>query len=131
MIFVAFLLESAYHRRSIMKKQNRKKGEMSSKFNEVKDRYLNYIFYLTYVVMPSVTTTIFATFICTSIDPDDETDSGDDLYLVADMSISCHSDYYKRGFLYACVMIVVYPGNSITVVPSLFGLILLFLCSLC
>jgi hypothetical protein len=110
-LIIAFFVEYAHQRRIIQKNQNRKAGEKAAKFNEVKDRYLNYVFYLTYLVMPSVTTTIFATFICTSIDPDNETGEGDDLYLVADMSISCHSDYYRGGVVYACIMIVVYPGE--------------------
>lgn len=110
LLVITFFIEYAYHRRAIQKKRDRKRGEKASKFNEVKDRYWNYVFYLTYIIMPSVTTTIFATFICTSIDPDDESAEGDDLYLVADMSISCHSDYYRGGLMYACLMIVVYPG---------------------
>lgn len=112
-LVIAFFLEYAYHRHKIQQNRSRRKGEKASKFNEVKERYSNYVFYLTYLIMPSVTTTIFATFICTSIDPEDE-EGGDYLYLVADMSISCHSDYYHRGVMYACLMIVVYPGERPT-----------------
>eukprot|EP01032_Pedospumella_encystans_P001327 gene1327-1536_t len=50
-------------------------------------------------------------FLCTNIDPDDEDNDGDenDLYLTADMNISCSSAYYRRGVAYAIFMIFVYP----------------------
>jgi uncharacterized membrane protein len=118
MLMLFFFVEYAYHRRIIQKNRSRRAGEKAAKFTEVKTRYLNYVFYLSYLVMPSVSTTIFATFICTSIDPDGETggSDGDERYLAADMSISCSSDYYRGGVLYACLMIVVYPGIAIILV---------------
>jgi hypothetical protein len=36
------------------------------------DRYLNIFFYLTYLCLPSVTTTIFKIFLCTNVDPQRE-----------------------------------------------------------
>ena len=109
LLFVAFLVEYTYHRRQIQANKYRKKGEKAAKFNATKEKYLNYWFYLTYMILPSVTTTIFRTFICTNIDPNHEDNSGSDYYLVADMSISCESEYYWNWLAYACVMIVVYP----------------------
>lgn len=77
-------------------------------FAIVQNKYFNYIVYVTYLVLPSVTTTIFQMFICTNIDPEHETDD-DSLYLTADMSISCTSMYYYQGVFYAVMMILIYP----------------------
>jgi hypothetical protein len=113
-LVIAMVVECAYHEYLITGSPHRKTtSDVATKCLEVKGRYLNYVFYLSYLVMPSVTTTIFATFICTSIDPDGETggSDGDERYLAADMSISCSSDYYWGGVMYACAMIVVYPGE--------------------
>ena len=67
------------------------------------------MFYLTYLVLPSVTTTIFQAFICTNIDPNNEDNSQYDWYLTADMSISCQSDEYYSWLPYVVVMIIIYP----------------------
>lgn len=73
------------------------------------NRYLNAWFYLTYLVLPSITTTLFRVFNCTDIDPYDEHTHEDTLYLTADMSISCQSSYYRSWLPYVFVMIAVYP----------------------
>lgn len=88
-------------------------------FLVMKDKYLNYIFFVTYLVLPSVTTTIFQMFLCTNIDPNNEDHPGEissddsysssSLYLTADMSISCTSTYYFEGLSYAIVMVILYP----------------------
>ena len=75
-------------------------------FDALKNKYLNYFFYLTYLVLPSVTTTIFQTFRCTDVDPDNEDSDASDHFLSADMSISCGSAYYSHWVAYASVMIV-------------------------
>jgi hypothetical protein len=82
-----------------------------SEYNACKDKYMNYFFYLTYLVLPSVTTTIFQTFICTNINPLDEPDYNNepDYYLTADMNIACNSTYYYGGVYYAYIMILIYP----------------------
>jgi hypothetical protein len=78
-------------------------------FETVKNKYLNYFFYLTYLALPSTTTTIFQIFNCTELDPDNEDGQGTGSYLTADMNISCSSEYYYNGVKYALAMIVVYP----------------------
>ncbi len=57
-------------------------------------------------MLPSVTTTIFQTFRCTDVDPDNEDADASDRFLSADMSISCGSAYYGRWVAYASAMIV-------------------------
>ena len=57
-------------------------------------------------MLPSVTTTIFQTFRCTNVDPDNEDSDASDFFLSADMSISCGSAYYRGWVAYASVMIV-------------------------
>jgi len=76
------------------------------KFEELKHKYLNYVFYLTYLVLPSTTTVIFQTFVCTDVDPDNEDYDDHDWYLSADMSIHCSGSYYNVYVAYAAVMIV-------------------------
>jgi hypothetical protein len=109
MLCMFFFMEYGYQRRQIQSNRSRKKGEKAAAFNATKEKYLNYFFYLTYLVLPSVTTTIFQTFLCTDVDPDDEDYDESDSYLTADMNISCKSDYYRRGLSYAVFMILVYP----------------------
>jgi hypothetical protein len=72
-------------------------------------QYLNYFFLLSYVVLPSVTTIIFQIFICTDIDPLNETSDEPRLFLLADMSVSCSSSLYDSWKAYAVIMIFVYP----------------------
>jgi hypothetical protein len=96
--------------------KKKSKEDVKKIYNELKDRYTNLLFYLSYVILPSVTSTIFETFLCENIDPYDE-DGGADYYLQADRNISCSSTYYYHGVLYAVAMICVYPvseENSIT-----------------
>jgi hypothetical protein len=77
--------------------------------NKSRNRYLNIFLYLTYLVLPSVTTTIFRTFLCTNIDPRNEDSEQSDRYLTADMSISCEDPNYYTAWYYALAMIAVYP----------------------
>ena len=43
-------------------------------------KYLNFFFYLTYLVLPSVTTYIFQMFLCQDLDPNNEDSAGSDYY---------------------------------------------------
>ncbi len=45
---------------------------------------------------------------CSDADPNDVV-PGNDLYLTADLSLSCSSDRYRFGVIYAKCMIAVYP----------------------
>lgn len=109
LLWVCFLLEYSYHRYHIQKNVNRRRGEKRNKFQELKEKYVNFLFYLSYLVLPGVTSTIFEIFICQDIDPNDEDKKDSDIYLVVDPTISCHSDYYYNGRLYAIFMILIYP----------------------
>jgi hypothetical protein len=88
--------------------------------SKIKTRYLTMFFFLTYLVLPFISTTIFRTFLCTNADPNDEDSNPNDRFLTADMRISCHSPYYKRGVAYAAVMIVVYVLG----IPSMYAFLL-------
>ena len=109
MLALAFFVDYGFVRRRIQANKQRRRGEKSRAFNEIKTKYLNYFFYLTYLVLPSVTTTIFQIFLCTNVDPNNEDSNSDDLFLTADMNISCTSDYYYEGVAFACLMILMYP----------------------
>ena len=109
LFFLCFTAEYMYHRRIIQRNWFRQSGAKASKYDELKGKYLNYSFYLSYLVLPAVTTIIFKMFLCTNVDPDGEDSSTADLFLTADMNISCTSPYYYRGVVYACLMIILYP----------------------
>lgn len=64
--------------------------------------------YITYFTLPAIATTVFRTFSCQNVDPEDVEEGGDS-YMSADYSISCDSDRYRFAQSYASVMIVVYP----------------------
>ena len=106
---VSFLVHAMYVAVRLTEDPHRKFTAGRDKYDAIKDQYLNYFFYLTYLVLPSVSTLIFQTFLCTNIDPENENPSEDNLFLTADMSISCTSEYYYRGRSYAIFMIFVYP----------------------
>lgn len=86
----------------------------------VRDRYLTIFYMLTYLVLPSVTSTIFRVFLCVDVDPQNEDSMPTDHYLIADLSMSCESDEYRRWVIYASVMIVVYPVG----IPLLYYIVL-------
>jgi hypothetical protein len=96
--------------------------ERSRKVDAVKDQYLTYFFFLTYLVLPSVSTTIFQTFLCTNVDPRGEDNDVYDSYLIADMSVSCSSDYYHRGVAFAVFMLLVYVVG----IPCMYYLLLYY-----
>ena len=76
--------------------------------SQIITRYLTLFFFLTYLVLPSTTTTIFGAFTCLSIDPDNLV-PGTPQYLRNDLSISCSSSRYHFGVHWAIAMIFVYP----------------------
>jgi hypothetical protein len=76
--------------------------------SQIITRYLTLFFFLTYLVLPSTSTTIFGAFTCRSIDPDN-TLPDTPLYLRNDLSISCSSPRYHLGVYWSIVMIFVYP----------------------
>ena len=70
-------------------------------YYETKNKYLAYLFYFTYLILPSITSTIFHMFVCTEVDSKN--------YLVADIGIDCQSTYWRDGISYASIMIIIYP----------------------
>lgn len=70
-------------------------------------KYVQYFLLFTFVILPSLAATIFKTFSCKNIDPDNVS-AGDDLYLRADYSISCESSRYNFAFAWAVLMIFLY-----------------------
>jgi hypothetical protein len=70
-------------------------------------RYWQLFLYLTYFILPDVTSTIFAMYVCTDVNPDSP--NHDQLYLRADLSISCSSDRFHQGIIWASIMCIVYP----------------------
>jgi len=87
----------------------RSRDSSSSKYNEVWNKYFTYILYLTYLVLPSVSVTIFKMFPCVDIDPYSEDSDAHDLFLKADVSIKCDTTYSYIATIYASVMIIIYP----------------------
>jgi hypothetical protein len=77
--------------------------------NKIKNQYLNYFLYLTYIILPTVTTTIFQMYVCINIDPSHEDNADYDWYLSADTNIECFSPYWYKGVLYGSLMIIIYP----------------------
>ena len=77
--------------------------------SKLRDKYMNIMLFISYLILPSVTTTIFQIFLCTDVDPNNEDTYQYDYYLTADMAMECGTDYYKKWVAYASVMILVYP----------------------
>lgn len=77
-------------------------------FHELKNRYLTYFFFMTYLILPSVTTNLFQMFICTNVDPNNE-DADHNYYLTADVRIPCYTSYWYNGVIYSSMFILVYP----------------------
>jgi hypothetical protein len=87
------------------------------KIEETVAKYITFFFLITYLVLPSVTTTIFGAFQCKNIDPDGllpDTPT----YLLLDMSIPCtgpNSGRYQFGVSWAIAMIIVYPVGVLSI----------------
>ena len=75
----------------------------------IQDNYFNGMLIFSYLILPSVSTTIFRMFLCTNVDPNHEDNYPTDYYLTADMSISCEDVYYRDWVAYAALMVIVYP----------------------
>jgi hypothetical protein len=73
----------------------------------VRAKYIEFFLFFTYLILPSLVVTIFETFRCQPVDPDD-VNAGGDSYLRADYSISCHSSRYHFAVAWAVLMIFVY-----------------------
>jgi hypothetical protein len=70
--------------------------------------YFSVFLVFTYLILLVVSMTIFQTFSCQDVDPDD-VESGQDRYMTVDYSVSCSSSKYRFGVGWAIVSIFVYP----------------------
>lgn len=59
------------------------------------------------VILPGISSIIFATFSCTDVDS--ETPDESQVYMTVDYSVTCYSERYYFAFSWALVMIAVYP----------------------
>lgn len=82
----------------------------------IDEKYFTVFLFFTYVILVSVTTTIFQAFPCVNTNPDNVQGLSDGgLYLAADMSIECDSPRYNFGVTWAAAMIIIYPvGISVS-----------------
>ena len=71
-------------------------------------QYTSLFLLLTYLVLPGVSVVIFNSFPCVDTDPDGVSGLYSK-YLLVDLSISCHSNRYTLGVIWAAVAIFVYP----------------------
>jgi hypothetical protein len=70
----------------------------------VAGQLLSYVFLIFYLLYPSTSAHIFATFQCETLD-----DPGQSQYLRADFSVDCKSTFHGVTRIYAIMMIIVYP----------------------
>ncbi|CAN0394727.1 unnamed protein product, partial [Ectocarpus fasciculatus] len=74
----------------------------------LRSRYFTVFLVFTYLILPFTSVEIFQVFSCRDVDPDD-VENGDDRYMTVDYSVSCASEKYQFGFVWAIVSIFVYP----------------------
>jgi hypothetical protein len=92
----------------INEKRYVKKDKSLGDSSLVKSNYFMAFLVFTYLILPSITVTIFEVFSCKDVDPDD-TVGGDDRYMMVDYSVSCSSSKYHFGRVWAIVSIFIYP----------------------
>ena len=96
--------------KEVKDEEDNKKETLAEALGNLTRIYLTMFFLLTYLVLPTVTQTIFAAFACTSVDPDHVLPGHDhEQYLTADLSIKCGTHRYYEGYYWAVGMIFVYP----------------------
>ncbi len=110
-VFLLFIVCIVEYKRKIKKlKHENDMYERELIYDEVKNKYLFYFFFFTYLILPSVTTVLFRMFICTNIDPNQENKDDDyNDFLVADVRIPCYTSYWYKGVIYSCLLIIIYP----------------------
>ena len=79
-------------------------------WKKLKVQYFSMFLFLTYLVLPSTTTTIFRIFLTQNLDPDNQYTDDGDYYLTADYSIHVDSSRYRFRLAWSIIMIFVYPG---------------------
>ena len=116
-IFAAMGLVYFFHRRHYVHLQ-----KTDSKYNPetLISRYVGMVLVITYLVLPSVSTTIFGSFTTTNIDPEGLV-PGLPRYLRNDLTIADNSATFYFCQIYAGIMIAVYPFG----IPMLYLYLLL------
>lgn len=84
------------------------KTSITNHLVSIRNTYFFIFLLFTYLILPNITVTIFRTFSCDNIDPDN-VDNGDNYYMRADYSVSCTSSQYYFGFIWASCCIIIYP----------------------
>lgn len=75
---------------------------------QISSRYFNVFLIFIYLILPFVSVIIFQTFSCKDVDPDDVEESSN-RYMTEDYSVSCTSQKYRFGLIWAIASIFVYP----------------------
>ena len=88
--------------------------------DKIRSNYTFALLLFLYMILPFTSSTIFQTFSCKNVDPDDVESEADDRYMSADYSISCETNRYKFGLAYAICALFVYPIG----VPTLYFVLL-------
>jgi hypothetical protein len=91
-------------------------GATHADIQTIVGRYATFFFLITYLVLPTVTVTIAGSVYCIDVDPDRQVSSKPLYYLNKDLSISCDSNRYQFGIIWAAVMVIVYPVG----IPALY-----------
>lgn len=86
--------------------------DVEKRVANVSNKTFFYALFVSFLILPGVSTTIFRMFSCTNIDPDSVA-GGDNWYMAADRSISCSSSRYRFGLWWGIAMIFVYPIGTI------------------
>ena len=121
LIPVGLLIISFGYRRHVMRASARKRRK--GKHKEAKaaelltDQILTYNFILVYLLYPSTSASIFATFQCETLD-----DLAQSRFLRIDFSVNCDSPYHRMMWYYAALMVIVYPLG----VPALYAYLLFY-----
>ena len=82
----------------------RRRASSTQERERVREQHGRLFLQLCFLVLPSVTTTIFQTFLC-----DDNFGKAGVRFLIADYEIKCHGPKYKFLRWYAIVCVLVYP----------------------
>jgi hypothetical protein len=108
-LLAVFIVHMTYRRarRVVTSQENLEKHDKAT--TGLVGKYVTMFFLLTYLVLPSVTTTIARSIPCVSVDPDNVYPDQYNYYLRNDLSIRCDSPRYKFGIAWASVMFIIYP----------------------
>jgi hypothetical protein len=85
-------------------------------------RYFSLFFLITYLVLPSVTTTIAGVIPIVNVDPDGTLPGEYHYYMRHDLNVNARSARYKFGVGWAAVMFLIYPVG----VPALYFYVLYY-----